>query len=242
MASVAYTFDTFIVSESSHEAFAAAVAVAEKPGSAHNPLFLYGRTGSGKSHLLHAIAHANRSHRRHANVLYLAAEAFIARLLHAIRVDEVGAFRRSITTVDVLLLDDLPRTLDRGHTQEGIFLILEESLMNGVQVVVASEMPPTDMRIVEQRSRPLFERALIVEVGYPDQVARFEIARRAAEMRGVALSDDALRYLAERLTGSPREIQSVIARIAAESALSGANLDMTLVARVVGLHAVQVST
>jgi len=96
------------------------------------------------------------------------------------------------------------------------FAELEELLTHGVQIVIASEMPPAEIEIIERRSRPLFERAFIAEIGYPDGAARVEIARRAAEMRGVALSDDALCVLAKRLTGNPRQIQSSIARIAAE--------------------------
>lgn len=216
---LANTFAGFVVSESSHVAFTAAMEVVENPDCAHNPLFLYGRTGAGKSHLLHAIAHAMRARQR--NVLHVAAETFVVRLIEGIRSDEVRAFRGSVAAVDVLLLDDLPHTLDKQHTREGIFRELEELLTHGVQIVAASEMPPTDTKIIEQRSRPLFERALVAEIGYPDGPARVEIARRAAEVRGVALSDDALRVLANRLTGNPRQIQSAIARIAAESALSG---------------------
>jgi chromosomal replication initiator protein len=215
----ANTFADFVVSESSLVAFTAAMEVAESPDCAHNPLFLYGPTGYGKSHLLHAIAHAMRARQR--NVLHVAAETFIAQFIAAIRSDEVGAFRRSIAAVDALLLDDLPHALDKQRTREGLFRELEELLTHGVQVVTASEMPPAAIEIIEQRSRPLFERALVVEIGYPDEPARVEIARRAAEMRGVVLSDDALRFVANRLAGNPREIQSSIARIAAESVLSG---------------------
>jgi chromosomal replication initiator protein len=215
----ANTFADFVVSKSSHVAFSAAMDVAENPDCSHNPLFLYGPTGSGKSHLLHAIAHAMRTRQR--NVLHVAAETFVARFIDAIRSDEVGAFRHSIAAVDALLLDDLPHALDKQHTREGIFRELEELLTHGVQVVIASEMPPAEIKIMEQRSRPLFERALVAEIGYPDGPARVEIARRAAKMRGVVLSDDALRFLANRLTGNPREIQSSIVRIAAESVLSG---------------------
>lgn len=232
-AAAAYTFDAFVVSDSSRIAFDAAVAVAENPGRAHNPLFLYGRTGSGKSHLLHAIAHKMRAHRPRANILHLAAETFIARVIDAIRSDEMRAFRESIASVDALFLDDLQLGSDREHTLREIFLRFEELVTHGVQVVAASAAPPVEMRFIEQRSRPLFERALIVEVGYPDRDARVEIARRVARMRGIALSDEVLGYLAARLNGSARKLESVIARIAAESALAGQPLNMTHVARIV---------
>lgn len=233
-ANAAYTFDAFVVSDRSRAAFAAAVAVAENPGHAHNPLFLCGRTGSGKSHLLHAIAHKIRAHRPGANILHLAAETFIARVIDAIRSDEMRALRESIASVDALLLDDLQLRSDREHTLREIFLRFEELLTYGVQVVSASPAPPFEMRLIEQRSRPLFERALVAEVGYPDGVARVEIARRAAEMRGIALCDEVLGYLGARLSGSPRKLQSVIARIAAESAIAGHPLNMTQVVRIVG--------
>jgi len=209
----ANTFADFVVSGSSHAAFTAAMAVVENPDCAHNPLFLYGRTGSGKSHLLHAIASAMRARQR--DVQHESAETFVARLIDAIRADELGVCRRSLSTVDALLLDDLPDVLDKPRTREGIFSTLEELLTQGVQVVVASENPPAE--VIEQGSRPLFARALIAEISYPDEPARFEIARRVAELRSVPMNDDALRLLANRLTGNPREIQSSIARIAAES-------------------------
>lgn len=145
----ANTFADFVVSESSHVAFTAAMDVAESPACAYNPLFLYGRTGCGKSHLLHAIAHAMRARQR--NVLHVAAEAFVVRLIAAIRSDEVSAFRHSIAAVDALLLDDLSDAFDKPHTREGIFRTLEELSTHGVQVVAASEMRPAE--IIEQSSR-----------------------------------------------------------------------------------------
>lgn len=232
-ASAAYTFDAFVVSDRSRVAFDAAVAVAENPGHAHNPLFLYGGTGSGKSHLLHAIAHEMRAHRPRANILYLAAETFIARVIDAIRSDEMCAFRESIASVEALFLDDLQLGSDREHTLREIFLRFEDLLTHGAQVVAASAAPPFEMRLIEQRSRPLFEQALVAEVGYPDGVARVEIARRAAEMRGIVLPADVFQYLAGRLNGSPRKLESVIARIAVESALSGQLPEMEQIVRVV---------
>jgi chromosomal replication initiator protein len=209
----ANTIADFVVSDSSHAALTAAMDVVENQDRAHNPLFLCGRTGSGKSHLLHAIAQAMLV--RQAKVLHESAETFVARLIDAIRADGVVAFRRSLATVDALLLDDLPDALTKPHIREEILRTLAELSTHGVQVVAASELPPVE--ITEQGSHTLFARALIAEIGYPDGAARFEIARRVAESRGVALDDDTLRALANRATGNPREIQSSIARIAAES-------------------------
>lgn len=208
----AYTFDTFVVSGSSRMAFDAAVAVAEAPGRTHNPLLVHGRTGSGKSHLLHAIAHVMRLRHPPAKIVCLPADAFVARIIGAIRADTTSAFRQSLLSLDALLLDDLTFPAGKERTEEEVLRRLDEASTAGVQIVVTTDAPST-------ASRPPFQRGTIVEVCYPDQPARVEIARRAAAARGLLLRDDALRSLASEFTESPRHLQSAIARIAAETVL-----------------------
>ncbi|HYI10372.1 MAG TPA: DnaA/Hda family protein [Thermoanaerobaculia bacterium] len=157
-----YTFDTFVVTEGSREAFSLAVAVAENPGMTHNPLILHGRTGGGKTHLLHSIAHAIRSRRPGANILRISAETFAAQLVAAIRTKGWPAFERELEAVDVLLLDHLRLAPDRKSTQEEIFRTMEGLLSRGAQVVAVLEVLPTDRLIVE---RPLFRSAVFAEVG-----------------------------------------------------------------------------
>lgn len=164
------TFDTFIVTETSRVPFAAALAVAENPAGAHNPLFLHGPTGSGKSHLLQAIEHTMRSRRPNAKIVRLSADVLIARLVDAIRFDDMTAFRQSLA-VDALLIDDLPLDDDKPHTREEIFRSLEHALTQRAQIVVASS------HSVRTSSRVLFERARIVGMGSPDQAVKIQIAQ-----------------------------------------------------------------
>ncbi|HEX2120708.1 MAG TPA: DnaA/Hda family protein [Thermoanaerobaculia bacterium] len=225
---VTYTFDSFVAGETSRLAFSHAVAVAKQPGGAHNPLFLYGPTGCGKSHLLHAIAHARRAAALGDNMLLLSADTFAAQLIGAIRADRMPAFRQSIAAVDMLLLDDAPLGQDRPHTLEEIFFNVNQVVSGGAQVVVTFGMRPSDLG---QHSRASLERATIAEIGYPDETTRLELVRREAERRGMMVPVDARHYLARRLTGSPRRIQSVMARIAAESTVAPQRVDLMYVKR-----------
>ena len=208
MESTPYTFDSFVISERSRLAVATALDVVRNPKRAPNPLFLCGPTGSGKSHLLHAIEHALRSRHPRASILRISAQALIDLLIAAIRSDEVRAWRQSLAELDALLVDDFRFGAHQQYTQEAILVTLEELVSSGVQIVAASDAGPAN-------------RALMVQVGYPDADARVQIARNAALRHGVALSDNALRSLSKRIAGSPRRLQSAIVRMAAEAILSG---------------------
>ena len=202
-----YTFDTFVVSAATQDAWSAAVAVANDRERAHNPLLLFGRTGSGKSHLLHAIEHAMRLRRRDANVLHLSAAMFASSILDAFRDDRLEAFQRRLASLDALLLDDFRLLADKEATEREVLRQIETLAARGVQVVVTSDEP----------SR--LKGAHAVEVGYPDGAARAEIARRVAAAQRVTLPEDVVRYVTEQTTGSAPELRSMILRIAAEAQL-----------------------
>jgi chromosomal replication initiator protein len=191
-------------------------------------LFLHGPTGCGKSHLLHAIAHARRADPLGGNILLVPVETLAAQLIDAIRSDQMPAFRQSIAAAEMLLLDDCPLAQERQNTLEEIFFNVNQLVARGVQVVMTFGTRPFDLG---QHSRASLASATITEIGYPDQATRLELVRREAERRSVSLPDDALHYLARRLTGSPRRIQSVMARIAAESALASQPVDLMYVKR-----------
>jgi chromosomal replication initiator protein len=214
----AYTFETFVVSGSSEAAWNACVDVAANPGRAHNPLFLYGPTASGKSHLLHAIASAIRHRRPEAAIQRLAADTFIARLVASIRSNAVPAFERTIADVDALLLDDFGLA-DKPNTQRQVLHQLGELVRAGVQVVVTCHTPPND---VIGAWLAAFPNAKVAELAYPDRDARAEILRRAAVRRGVPMTESAAQTLADRSDGSPRTLESIINRLAAESGMSRA--------------------
>lgn len=220
----ASTFETFVVSESSRGAFDLAIAVADDRTDGGNPLLIHGPIGSGKTHLLQAIAHRIRSQRPGEAIVSAPAQTVIAQLTDAIRMDEVRAFRATLAALDVLLLDDFPPLRpDRQLMREEIVRTLEELVTNGVQVVVASIAPLATIR----------PESVVVGLGYPDRSARAEITRRSAESRGLVLSESVIDCVAEHCGGSPREIQSAVARIAAETAIALEPLDRARVAQIV---------
>ncbi|HEY0142743.1 MAG TPA: DnaA/Hda family protein [Thermoanaerobaculia bacterium] len=195
-----YTFDSFVVSECSRAAFDAAKAVASQPGRVHNPLVLCGESGSGKSHLLHAIAHAVRP----GKVLRISGQSLVSRIHAAIRYQQDDELLCLLSTFDLLLLDEFPR---RGRaTVRYVLELLRQLRARGVQIVVT--MP---------RHRWLLgSAAFTVAIGAPDLVARKQIARREAERKGIVLAEEALRAIAERSTGTANEVRCAVARLAAE--------------------------
>lgn len=202
------TFATFVVSEPSRTAFEAAVAVAESPGRVHNPLFLYGRTGAGKSHLLQAIHQRMRSHR--ARVLRLSARDLIDRMIDAIRCDRYAALRDSLRITTALLIDDLRFVATTPTTQRELLLLIGEVAASGVQVVVASDGPSQYVRRLG---------GFAAGIGYPTLPARAEILRRAAMRQGIVIGEDVLGEIAEHTTGDPRRLLSAFAMFGARSLL-----------------------
>ncbi|MEA2490583.1 MAG: chromosomal replication initiator protein [Acidobacteriota bacterium] len=211
----AYTFETFVVSEGSKAAWTAAVAAAERPGHGHNPLFLHGPTGSGKSHLLHAISQHMQSHAPRANIQRLAADTYVKRIAEAIRRDRLVTFRQEATALGALLLDDI-RLAGQPHAAEEIFRQIGGLTAAGVQVVLTADASPTGA----MHERLQRTNAAIIELAYPDRAARAEILRRAANTRGVALAETVIEMLADRGPRSPSGLHSLISRIAAESLIS----------------------
>lgn len=226
-------FESFVVSERSQTAFLAAVTVGESPGDAHNPLLLSGPSGSGKSHLLRAIANSMHSHRPEASIVRTTGHAMATDLAEAIRLHQVEAFQSSLTRVDALLVDDLELRPKRDRTFRAIVEVLAKVVEAGAQVVVASGMDARYGRMFERRIQSRFGRVLAAELGYPSMAGRMEIARRAATLRGVHLPPGALRFIARRSTGNPRELQGMIARIAAETAIAQRSLGLAEVRQAV---------
>ena len=217
----AYTFDSFIPDGSSRGVYAMCISVAEKPGENYNPLFVYGPPGSGKTHLLHAIASKVRSHHPNLIVARLTTERFVTSLIAAIRSDRMTEFRQWLSTVDVLLLDDFSFVIGKDRSEEELGHRLEELLAHGVQVVVTSDRALHDMGELDGRLRGRFEAGLIAELTYPEMDTRVQILHRLASDRRLALTDEIYALIAERIAGSPRKLQSAISRIAAEIELSG---------------------
>jgi chromosomal replication initiator protein DnaA len=218
----AYTFSSFLVSAGSDLAFSACVAVADAPGRIYNPLFLYGPTGCGKTHLLHAIDSHMRARQRNCRILRLRTEAFVDRLINSIRFDKLAVFREALSRTDVLLLDDIEYISGKERTQEELFNRFSDLLLRDTQMVFTCSVPPREITNVEERVLVQFEGGLVAEIRYPDQQVLVQIARNMAISRGARIPDDMLRLIARRSSGNPRDVQSLITRVTAERALFGA--------------------
>jgi chromosomal replication initiator protein len=208
------TFASFVVSKRSEAALAACIAMSERRDDAPHPLFLCGPTGSGKSHLLHAIADALRAR-------VVSAESWINSLVDAIRADQLDALRGSLAETGALLLDDFGSAADRPHTRAEMLAQIEKLVQRGVSVVATTHEPASTVRSFIDGTAS----GRVVEIGHPDLAARIEIARRLALSRDVVLSSAMLQSIARRTSGSPRKLQGVILRITAETTLLHAPID-----------------
>jgi chromosomal replication initiator protein len=215
----AYTIETFVAGDSSRSIAQLCVEVSNKPGEAHNPLLLHGRTGSGKTHLLHAIAHELRSAHAGANVLRLSTDVLVDSLIRAIRADTVAMFHQELLAVDALLLDDIHSLSGKPRTLSEVCHHLN-ALVSARRQVVVTSITPDELQFLAGRL-PDDAEPVLVEIRYPDLSGRMVIARRAAAAIGATLSDRALRAVAESVIRSAPEIRGVIARIAAEEAARG---------------------
>lgn len=208
-----YTFDTFIVGQSNRLAHAGCLAVAEDPGLAYNPLFIYGGAGLGKTHLLHAIG--NRVALDEKRTLYVAAETFANELINAIRVRSTEDFRAKYRTIDVLLLDDVQFLVGKERTQEEFFHTFNDLYQDNRQIVLSSDRAPRAFVGLEERLRSRFEWGLTVDIQPPDWETRMAILTAKAEARDVKLPSDVLEFVAQRVQSNIRELEGALNRVLA---------------------------
>lgn len=226
-----YTFDSFVVGGSNQLAHAAAMAVADHPGSAYNPLFIYGDVGLGKTHLLHAIGNACRD--RGLRVLYISSEQFTNELIEAIRTQETAAFRTRYRTIDVLLVDDIQFIAGKDSTQEEFFHTFNTLHSGNSQIVLASDRRPRAMATLEERLRSRFEWGLIADIQPPDLEMRMAILSDKARLQGIELPDELAGMLANQIRGNIRELEGALNQILAQARLTYEPISEELVRRVV---------
>ena len=229
-----YTFDSFIAGSSNRLAFAAAVGVAEKPGGLYNPLFIYGGVGLGKTHLLHAIG--NMVSQGNLRVLYVSTEQFTNDFVTAIKERRTEEFRQKYRDVDVLLIDDVQFIIGKEQTQEGFFHTFNDLHNGNRQIVLTSDRPPKDMRLIEDRLRSRFEWGLTADIQPPELETRLAILETKADQQGTDAPREVLDFIARRSQSSVRDLEGSLNRVVAFSALVKAPISIELAERALASH------
>ena len=223
-----FTFDTFVIGPSNRFAHAAALAVAESPGKTYNPLFIYGDSGLGKTHLLHAIGHYTRQIKPQTRVRYVNSEEFTNDFINSIRDDRSLSFKRQYREVDVLLIDDIQFLQGKEQTLEEFFHTFNALHNAGKHVVITSDVSPRNLDGIEERMRTRFEWGLMTDVQPPDLETRIAILRKKAAADDVAAPPDVLEYIASNITTNIRELEGALIRVTAFAALNKQPVDLTL--------------
>ncbi|NTW38756.1 MAG: chromosomal replication initiator protein DnaA [Cellulomonadaceae bacterium] len=223
-----YLFDTFVIGSSNRFAHAAAVAVAEAPAKAYNPLFIYGDSGLGKTHLLHAIGHYAISLYPGIRVRYVNSEEFTNDFINSIGEGKAGAFQRRYREVDVLLIDDIQFLQGKEQTMEEFFHTFNTLHNANKQVVITSDLPPKQLNGFEDRMRSRFEWGLITDVQPPDLETRIAILRKKAGNANLQAPDDVLSYIASKISTNIRELEGALIRVTAFASLNRQQVDLAL--------------
>ena len=205
-----YTFDRFIVGNSNKFAHAAAIAVAENPGKTYNPLFIYGNSGLGKTHLLLAIGQQIHERSPEKSIAYIKGDEFTNQLVKSIKDGTAEEFRQKYRNVDLFLVDDIQFIAGKQQTQNEFFHTFNNIFEAGHQIVITSDRPPLEMSILDDRLRTRFEGGLMADIQPPDLETRMAITRNKAGQLGLLLSDDAVEYIANNITANIRQIEGVI--------------------------------
>jgi chromosomal replication initiator protein len=226
-----YTFDLFVIGSSNRFAHAAALAVAEAPAQAYNPLFIYGGTGLGKTHLLQAIGHYARQHSRRLTTRYVTSETFMNEFIDAVRErgTRIEGFKRRYRNYDVLLVDDIQFIEGKERIQEEFFHTFNSLYEGGAQIIISSDRPPREIATLEERLRSRFEWGLLTDIQAPDLETRIAILRKRVETEGIAINDpEVLTFIASRVSANIRELEGALTRVVAFSSLTDRPLTVAL--------------
>ena len=223
-----YTFKQFIVGSSHKFAHAAATAVANNPGRSYNPLFIYGQSGLGKTHLLYAIASAVRGTYPNDRIIYIKGEDFTNELINSIQTARVQEFRDKYRSSDVLLVDDVQFIAGKDSTQEEFFHTFNTLYESKKQIVLTSDRPPKEINLLEDRLKTRFEWGLIADIQPPDYETRIAIIRLKAESLGIELSSEINDYIATTITANVRQLEGTVKKIKALHELMGREIDKSL--------------
>ena len=223
-----YTFERFIVGSSNKFAHAAALAVSQRPAAENNPLFIYGNSGLGKTHLMYAIANVLRRTHPEYRIIYVKGEDFTNELITAIQEGNVQAFRNKYRMVDLLLLDDVQFIAGKERTQEEFFHTFNALYEAKKQIVLTSDRPPKEINTLEDRMKTRFEWGLLADIQPPDFETRIAIIRDKAVKMGVELPDDVSNYIAENIQANIRQLEGAVKKIKAMHELMGERITVSL--------------
>lgn len=210
-----FTFENFVVGNSNQFAYAASLAVARKPGKTYNPLFIYGSTGLGKTHLMHAIGNYLASKKNTKKIIYLSSEKFVNDLINSIKEKNIEEFRNKYRKADLILIDDIQFITGKERTQEELFHTFNDLYLSNKQIVITSDRPPKDLEGIEERLKSRFQAGLIADVQLPDFETRKAIVKKKLERYEIILEDSVIDYLALNFVNNVRELEGALLKIIA---------------------------
>lgn len=223
-----YTFDTFVVGSNNKFAQAAAMGVADNPGSKYNPFFIYGGVGLGKTHLMHSIGNQILITNPNANILYVTSETFTNQLINALRDQATEKFREKYRNIDVLLIDDIQFIANKKSTQEEFFHTFNTLYESGKQIVLSSDKPPKDIELLEDRLKSRFDWGLIADISNPDFETRLAILRKKTLIDNIIIDDEILSTIATRVDTNIRELEGTLNKLIAKASLTNSPITMEM--------------